>query len=355
MNGVGYRRVLVVAALLLAVPAIAVGGTPQVDIGKLSTEFDHWHSVNSGDGFLYLDNTTWGSFFIFWAPTPEGLPKTIDQAYVLETVSALRGEPTAPFTVQGGDKAKVHGHKGYTVSGTVEGSGVTKHYTVFNCKKSKRLFLSEIDLHTSCGTPEAVAERLAEVERTISCHGVDRRINNPKVPLKMNFPALNLQFYIPENWRSDIYQEGSTADQGGVWTLPINSDHKIFYRIAGASDAAVAASATLEGFANELRTGVTDRTVELMPEGDGVPLEREGGYLLKGAVLVKDETFNWDTGKHVFRLRLWQDGGNWHCLLYSVLSRDEFEGRKVYLQPDDSIFLALEERIAKAVDGFPEP
>lgn len=355
MNGAGYGRVLVVAALLLALPAIAAGGTPRVDLDRLSTEFDHWHSVNSGDGFLYLDNTTWGSFFIFWAPTPEGLPRTIDEAYVLETVNTMRGEPTTDFKVRNGDKIKIHGHKGYTVTGTVEGSGVTKHYTVFNCKKSDRLFLSEIDLHTSCGTPAAVGERLAEVERTISCHGIDRRINNPKVPLKMNFPALNLEFFIPENWRSDVYQEGSTAEQGGVWTLPVNSDHKIYYSIHGASDAAAAAEAALDGFAAELRGAVAGRTVEVTPDGDGVPLEEEQGFLLKGGILVKDEAFNWDSGEHVFRMRLWQDGGDWHCLLYSVLSRDEFDGHKVYLQPDDTIFVDLEERIAKAVDDFPEP
>lgn len=356
MNGPGFNRTLFAAALMLMLPAVAFCGSPQVDTKRLSTAFDHWHSMTTGDNFLYLDSTTWGSMFVFWGPVPEPAPKDIDEAVVLETVNRFRGESGTPFTVQSGEKTKVHGHKGYAVTGTGP-DGVSTRYTVFHCDKSNRFFLSQIDLHTTCGTPEAVFERLSEVERTISCHGVNRRINNPKVPLKMNFPALNLEFFIPESWRSDIYQEGSTADRGAIWTLPINSNLKVYYAVVAGSgvNPAAAAGTVLEDFRSQLLKAVAGRTVELNPEGAGAPTDLGGRYLLKGSVLVKDEVFAWDTGEHVFRMLIWDRGGSWHCLLYSILSRDEFEGRRVYLQPDESTFKDLEQRLSNAVDGFPAP
>ncbi len=355
MNGPGYNRALLVAALVMIVPAVAFCGTPQVNLNRLATEFDHWHSVASGENFVYLDNTTWGSHFIFWGPTPETMPKNIDEAFVLETVNSFRDQEAASFKVQSSGKIKVHGHKGFSVTGTREGGDIYTTYAVFHCNKSDRLILSQIDLHASCGTPAAVSDRLAEIERTISCHGENRRINNPKVPLKMNFPAINLVFFIPDGWRSDIYQEGSTAQQGAIWTLPINSDDKIYYSTSGTSgmDAAAAAGSALEGFRAELLKAGTGRTVELSPENDGVPADMGGWYQLRGSVLVKDEAFAWDSGEHIFRLDIWERDGRWHSLLYSILSRDEFEGRRVYLQPDDMTFIGLEERLSKAVAGFP--
>jgi hypothetical protein len=357
MNGSGFNRTLLVAALIVLIPAAAFCGTPQVDLKRVSTKFDHWHSMASGEDFIYLDNTTWGAFFIYWGPVPETMPKNIDEAFVLETVTRFHGEPCTALNILESEKVKVHGHKGFSVTGMIEGEDVHTSFTVFQCNKSDRLFLTQIDLHTACGTPVSVSERLAEVERTISCHGVNRRINNPKVPMKMNFPAIHIVFFIPDGWRSDIYQEGSTAEAGAVWTLPINSDDKIYYATVGTSgaDPAAAAASVLEGFRAELLKAGEGRTVELNPEGDGVPVDLDGRYLLKGSVMVKDEAFAWDSGEHLFRLQIWERGGNWHCLLYSILSRNEFEGRRVYLQPDDSTFLSLEERLAKAVDGFQAP
>lgn len=357
MNGPGFNRSFFVAALMLMVSAVAFCGTPEVDLKRLSTDFNHWHTMASGDDFIYLDNTTWGEFLLFWGPAPESMPKAIDEAFVLETVSRLRGELSTSFKPESGEKVKIHGHKGYSVSGVVVDQGISTRYTVFHCNKSDRVFLSQIDLHTSCGTPVAVTERLAEAERTISCHGVNRRINNPKVPVKMNFPAINLAFFIPDGWRSDIYRENSSSAEGGIWTLPINSVHKVYYVRVGTSgaDAVAAAQLVLDGFRSELLKAGTSRTVELNPDAEGVPADLGGRYLLKGAIQVKDEAFAWDSGEHLFRLHIWESGGDWQCLLSSILSRSEFEGRRVYLQPDGATFIDLEERLAKAVDGFPAP
>jgi hypothetical protein len=355
MNGPGFKRALVVAALMLMIPAAAFCGPPEVDLKRLATEFDHWQTMASGDDFVYLDSTVWGEFVLHWGPVPDPMPKAIDEAFVLDTVTRLRGEVPASFAVEMGEKMKINSHKGYSVLGTAGDQGIRTLYSVFHCNKSDRLFLSQIDLNTACGTPDSITERLSEVERTISCHGVNRRINNPKVPMKMNFPAINLSFFIPEGWRSDVYQESSTAVAGGVWTLPVESNHKVLFARDVASDAAAAAVSTLDRFRTELLKAGTSRTVELIPEADGVPTDLGGHHQLKGSVLVKDEAFSWESGEHLFRIQLWEEGGNWQGVLYTVLNRIEFDGRKVYLQPDDSTFTSLEERLTKAVDGFPAP
>jgi len=354
MNGRGLNRTLMVAALLVLVPVAALCGPPQVDLKRLATDFDNWQTAASGEDFIYLANITWAAHTIFWGPVPESMPKTIDQAFVLETMNRFFSDRAAGFVAEDGEKLKVHGHKGFAVSGT-EGDGVAVRYGVFHCDKSDRVFLSRIERQTGLGTPEITAERLLEIERTISCHGVNRRINNPKVPLKMNFPALNLVFFIPEGWRSDIYRENSCVDEGAVWTLPMNSVHKIYYATMDASgtDAAAAAAETLAGFGAQLMAVCDGRTVEMTPDADGVPTDLGGRHLLRGTALVKDQVFDWESGEHRFRLHLWEKGGQWHGLLYDILSRSEFEGRKVYLQPDESMFLELEERLSKAVNGFP--
>ena len=189
-----------------------------------------------------------------------------------------------------------------------------------------------------------------EIMGTISCHGKGVTNTNPILTQPYESKQFNLSFFIPENWRTNVYSnktwfpEGQTETNGTLWTLMTDSEK--FIDLFWKEDRQKANEDAFREFLRQFeKTSYEWNNIHYELKGletKGILAEKgyfvgEGVYQFHSSMKVEGQERT-SIEPYVFKAFLWTKGQRTYLLVASMISRQFLWGRPTDLSPTSGVF-----------------
>ena len=222
-------------------------------------------------------------------------------------------------------------HSGWKYVPREPGESVPAESLVWSCPVSGRVFAAELAIDTSLETDPGWVEVLDAIASSVACHGPVRRVDFAGLEFEELFRSdeLRLGLRLPIAWEADLFDPGSTAEQGRIWAASTRSVGMVLLRRR--DDRAGSLQEFLQTTVELLPVALAreNRTVRVLQEGEQ-SIGNE--WTARGTFQVEDGDWDWVSGGHRFMIRAFSAGGEHHTILVSWLATPHAHGVRLDLE-----------------------
>lgn len=336
-----------------------------VNFQQLKAIDDNWTVIidesEVQDNRISYRNQKWLMYFIHWRElTSKNKNISIEYAdSLLHNLWRMNFGPT-----KNSGECFVNGHKAYFAETTLR-SSIRTRFIVWNCEETQRQFIADCNINLMMHTPEKYFKlQCDEITPNFSCHHSEN-IKKSNLEQKVSYEHLNINFNLPENWRSEeflvkkdttkhipgYYINGVSEKEGSLWNLLTDSEKQIDLAWIERSD-------------QELSNTTLNKFVEIFERDTIVEIQNSlkissiySNFNFKNITREKDiiqgeGTFDiivnipayksTDTTQYVQKFFLWNKQNTTYFMLASIIAYQEVMGLPIDLSPAEELFNKFE-------------